>query len=400
MKKNQKKDIIADNKTFAASERRFRTILSLVSVILFFGILFFFGAATVFSKKEAFSETANKYLARFPEFSGKNYFDGSFTSGIDDYVSDHFAWHDNWVRIKSNLELVCGRREQNGVYILKNRIVEKISEPDETALEKNLDGIRTFASSVDIPVYMMLVPTSAEIYADELPANAPSLDQRQFMDKVSAELGDDVIFIDVYNALMAERSNYIYYRTDHHWTTYGAYTAYAAAGKRMGYEPLTQDSFDIEHASESFKGTFYSKVLYEGIEPDDIDLWQLPEENGKISVEIYSSFGEEPAVYDSMYFRDYLSVKDKYSTFLGPNQPMVTIRTSSKGGRLLIFKDSYAHCYAPLLTSHYSEITLVDLRYIQLSVNDIIDVSAYDSVLFLYNVSGFVSDENLKKLAY
>ncbi len=363
-------------------------------------MLVILGAVTFFSEKVDFSENANKYLTSFPSLTTRTYFTGSYTDDIDDYVSDHFALHDTLIRIKSTFELYLGKTEQNGVYILSDRIVEHVEDPDEAALSKNLTGIITFAESHDMPVYMMLVPTSAEIYADELPNNAQNLDQRAFMDTVKDTLGNSVDFIDVYTALMSEKDSYIFYRTDHHWTTYGAYISYVAAARKMGYEALSESAFDIEHASDNFNGTFYSKVLYEGITSDSIDLWHLTDVENDITVEIYSSFDEEPIVYDSIYFRDYLSVKDKYSVFLGTNQPLVTIKTGSSGGKLLIFKDSYANSYIPYLLSHYSEITLVDLRYIQISINDVIDVDSYDSTLILYNVSGFIDDENLKKLSW
>jgi hypothetical protein len=195
-------------------------------------------------------------------------------------------------------------------------------------------------------------------------------------------------------------SDYIYYRTDHHWTTYGAYLAYAAASGQMGYAAPDISSYNVEHASSEFKGTFYSKALYNNIPDDTIDFYFNAEDEAAVTVEITSAFGEEPAVYDSMYFRDYLNVKDKYSSFLGTNTPIVKIKSDNDGGKLLIIKDSYAHCYAPFLTENYSEITLLDMRYIQISYKSVIDMSDYDQVLFLYNVSSFASDTDLKKLMY
>ncbi len=78
----------------------------------------------------------------------------------------------------------------------------------------------------------------------------------------------------------------------------------------------------------------------------------------------------------------------------------VTIKSGNEGGKLLVIKDSYAHCYAPFLTEHYSEITLIDLRYIQISYKQLLNPEDYDQVLFLYNASSFISDTDLRKLAY
>lgn len=394
------KNKTAQTRTAAQREQRTEVIASIATVLLFFGILVGFGLVTVFSEKESFSETQNRKLADFPKISGKNIYSGKFTTGVEDYISDHFAGHDRWIAAKTVAELLSGKRERNDIYILDDRLVEKIAEPDMDEVSKSAMGIKQFAEDNHILPYVMIVPTQAEIYKSELPANAPNPDQQAFINDVYSMLDGSAVPIDVYSVMSANKDSYIYYRTDHHWTTQGAFLAYTAAAKKMDITPLSVGDYDIDHASDSFKGTFYSKVLYEGIEPDSIDIWLPADREEEPEVEIYSTFGADPEIHEGMYFREYLDVKDKYSTFFGTNQPMITIRTGNKGGRLLVFKDSYAHCFVPFMTEHFSEITMVDLRYIQMSYKDIIDVSDYDKVLFLYNASTFMSDRNLKKLMY
>lgn len=384
----------------AASDKLFHAIISLITVLLFFGTLVALGAVTAFSEKEDFSETQNKYLAKFPKLSGKNIYNGSFTSGVESFISDHFAGHDKWITAKSYLELASGKRERNDVYILRDRLVEKIPEPDMTVVNKSIEGIKKYAQDNKTVPFIMLVPTQAEIYKDMLPQNAPNPNQQEFINDVYKQLGESAVGIDVYSTLSANRNDYIYYRTDHHWTSEGAFLAYTAAGKRMGYTPLTEDKYDIEHAGIDFRGTFYSKVMYDGTEPDTLDIWLPTDSEYEPEIEVYETFGVDPEIHKGMYYREYLDVKDKYSTFFGTNKPMIIVRTGNEGGRLLIFKDSYAHCFVPFLTPHYSEITMVDLRYIQLSYKQLIDPSEYDQTLFLYNASTFMSDENIKKLMY
>lgn len=374
--------------------------VSLITCLLFFGTLIGLGAVTAFSEKKEFSETKNQWLAKFPEFSAKKVYNGSFTSGVEDFLSDHFVGHDGWITVKTAAELAAGKRESNDIYILKDRLVEKIPEPDMDIVNKSIDGIRTFAADNDILPYIMIVPTQAEIYGDELPANAPNPDQQDFIDSVYSGLSGSAVTIDVYSALSANRDDYIYYRTDHHWTAKGAFLAYNAAARKMDLTPLEESYFDIEHAGRDFRGTFYSKVLFDSAEPDTIDLWLPSDSRAEPQLEIFSAYGEEPQIHKGMYFREYLDVKDKYSVFFGQNQPMITVRTGNEGGKLLIFKDSYAHCLVPFLANHYSEIVMLDMRYIQLSYKQLVDVSEFDSVLFVYNASTFMSDENLKKLRY
>ena len=351
---------------------------------------------TLILPKEKFSDMENKTLQSFPKFSTKALFEGTYLDKIETYVSDHFAGRVSWIELKADAEHFIGKNEQKGIYILNDRLIEKIDEPDYTEIDKSIAAINKFASENDMPVYMMLVPTSAEFYKNEMPEYMPNLDQKAFIDYVYNCI-EGVTPIDVYDIISSNRSEYIFYRTDHHWTTYGAYLAYCKAAEQMGYIPADVSEFTVEEASHDFKGTFYSKALYDGIADDVVTYYHHSE---PVTVEITSEFGKEPQKYDSMFFREYLDVKDKYSSFLGTNQPIVNIKTGSDGGKLLIIKDSYAHCYAPLLVGNYSEITLLDMRYIQISYKSVLDVSEYDQVMFLYNASSFSTDRNVKKLSY
>lgn len=375
-------------------------IPNLITCIVFFAILITFPLITAFSEKKEFSEMENTYLQSMPKASAKTIYDRSYMNKLEKYLSDHFAGRIGWIKARTLLETSLGKYERNGVYILKNRLVEKIPEPDYTSVDKNIAAINKFAEENDVPIFFMLVPTSAEIYADEIPQNAPNVNQREFISYVCGSLNKPITAIDVYQAMLSNRSDYIYYRTDHHWTTFGAYLAYAAAGKKMGYTPERADMYDVEHAGLGFIGTFYSKTLFDGVEKDTLDFYHPTDGDGVSEVLVTKVYGEEPERRDSIYFREYLDAKDKYASFLGTNAPIVTIKSKNDGGKLLIFKDSYAHCYTPFLTKHYSEITLVDMRYIQMSYKELINPEDYDQVLFLYNASSFMSDTDIKKLAY
>lgn len=375
-------------------------ISSLINCAVFFALLITLPVVTALLPKKERSEMENKPLQKMPSISVKTVYSRKYMNDLETYVSDHFAGRIGWIKAKTVLETSLGKRERNGIYILKNRLAEHIPEPDYESIDKNVNAVNKFASENDVPVFFMIVPTSAEIYADELPENAPNPNQRDVINYVYRSFGKGVTTLDIYPVMESNKYQYIYYRTDHHWTTRGAYFAYAAAGKKMGYTPLPENQYDIEHASDEFRGTFYSKAMYDKVEKDTLDIWHPTAGEAVREVSVTTIYGEEPKVYDSMYFRDYLSVKDKYSAFLGTNAPIVTIKSDNEGGKLLIIKDSYAHCYAPFLTEHYSEITLIDLRYIQISYKQFLDPEEYDQVLFLYNASSFMSDTDLRKLAY
>ena len=369
-----------------------RKALALGNVVKFFAFLVSMAVFTVMKHKETFSENQNRYLASFPKFSARKVYNGSFTEGIEKYLCDHFINADLFVAQRTKTELMF-RSDVNGVYILKDRLVEKIDEPDPEVTRKNIDSLNAFAEGCSKPVFLMLAPTQADIYEDELPKNAPNPDQKEYIAEVARSL-HGVALIDVYTVLDANKNDYIYYRTDHHWTSKGAYLAFEAAARPMGYDAAPLRDYDIFFASDEFMGTFYSKTLYEK-KPDSISIYSLPD---GVSPEmyIYPAAGEEPQVHEGMYFYDYLDKKDKYSVFLGPNQPMITIKTGGTGSRLLVFKDSYAHSLIPFLADHYSEITMLDTRYIQIPYTEFADPEDYDQVLFIYNVSTFMDGIELR----
>lgn len=375
-----------------------KNIQSRITAIVFLLTLILLPVMTIFSKKESFSSVENRTLQKKPSLSADSWFDKSFMNDFEAYVSDHFTGRIRWIDAKINTELLTGKKEINGIYITDERLIEKIPEPDYEAIDKSLDAINTLASSVTTPVYVMIAPTSAGIYTDTLPKNAPQLDQKQVIDYIYKNLNTGVSAIDVYDILNASREDYIYYRTDHHWTSLGAYYAYSTAISKLGFSTVPYSRYDVEHASRDFLGTYYSKTLYDKIQPDTIDIYSSRDGSSVVSCTVSNSIEEK--VYDSIYFREFLEVKDKYSTYLGTNQPCVKIKTNIQSDKkILVFKDSYANSFVPFLTQHYSEITVLDMRYIN-NFRDYAVPEDYTHILFLYNSTTFSSDDNIKKIAY
>lgn len=174
--------------------------------------------------KREFSVQENRYLKEFPEFSFSGLFDGSFMQGVDEYLNDHFISRDGWVSLKSSIEYGLGRRESNGVFIGKNTLIENIEKPNQEFVNANIEGIKNLASKYDKKPYFMLIPSASEILSDKLPTFASgTFDQKQFSIQTYKTLDESVIPIDIYDSLYKLKDEYIYYKTDHHWTTDGAY---------------------------------------------------------------------------------------------------------------------------------------------------------------------------------
>lgn len=387
-------------------KKTYKVIMVVLFAVFLAGMPIF---TLIFLSPEAkpFSENENRYLKEFPEYSFKNYKDESFMTGFDDWISDRFFGRESWISLKNSADRLMGKTENNGVFITHNMMMQKWDSYDETVYERNLNAVNGFIEKhPEIPTYFMLVPNAQEIYSENVPKYAQIGDQKEFIDNFYSSLKNAAGTIDVHSALSANKDSYIYYRTDHHWTSYGAYLAYIAAGDVLGYQGIPLEDFSIEHASDKFKGTLFSKTLDTSVTLDTMDYYTLKENEPAVKVSVYNDFDTKNMTviykdYDSMYFREFLDVKDKYSSFLGQNSPIVTVENeNAKSDKsLLIIKDSYAHCAVPFLSKEYKKVTMLDLRYIQTDFQIMVSLEDYDQLLFLYNVITFSEDEsNIVKL--
>ena len=354
---------------------------------------------TSFSKKSDFSESENRTLASFPSFSWNSIMDKSFMNGFDTYFSDHFFGRSFWVNLKSNIELLTLKKENNSILLTeKGTLVEDLSKPNERKFAQNIDGILTFKEkNPDAKIYTAIAPTACDIYSDYLPYGKETWNQKEVLDKFYNEISSSSFVIDLYSTLSSKKDQYIYYGTDHHWTSLGAYYAYNQIASALDFKPYEKSSFDIEHATDSFYGTYSSKSNI-SINPDTIDIYKPAKPESAIT-EVIVNNGKEIKTYSDIYFREWLNKKDKYSVFLGQVQPEITIKTNVQNNKkLLIFKDSYAHSLVPFLALHYSEIKLIDLRYTNQHYSKFANISDYDNVLLLYNIESLTHNNDIAAL--
>lgn len=348
-------------------------------------------------EERPFSENENRYLATFPKISSEAYLDKSAMEGFEEWFSDRFYGRESWIKIKNSTERLIGKVEVNGIYTVGDQMMQAWKGYNKDLIDKNLKAINKFTEkNADMPVYFMLAPTSQEIYSHLLPDCTPIGSQTELNNYCRENLECNVI--DIFPTMKQNAEEYIYYRTDHHWTSFGAYLAYNEAAKAMGFKATPLSSFNIEHASSDFRGTLYSKTLDDSVTPDVIDFYHFNGANNSVKLIINDGISEKE--YNSLYFREYLEVKDKYSAFMGTNTPVMTVISgeNEEGPSLLVFKDSYAHAFIPFLTNHYSKITVLDMRLINMGYSSFVDVSEYDSTLILYNTITFSEDTNVIKL--
>lgn len=343
---------------------------------------------------KTFSENEKRVLQGNPEFSGERLFNGKFGKEFENYLSDQFAGRDFFVGLNAYYDLAIGRNGVNGVYAGKDGyLIEKPVVPEGSAFADNIRAVNTFAQRTGITPDVIIVPTAGYICADKLPDVHEEYRDEELLNKAADGL-TSARDIDLVAPFMALRDGeQLYYRTDHHWTSQGAYAAYRAYCEAKGIKPVPADRFSVEQV-DGFYGTTYSRSALWLKKPDTIDLF-IDKSKPEIKVEI----PEADIVSDSLYFEDHLNREDKYPVFLDGNHGYVKITNAdAKGGKLLLIKDSYAHAMAPFLIENYSEVYMVDLRYYRQSVATLIRDEGIDNVLILYGLGNFVNDTNLRML--
>lgn len=362
---------------------------------LFSAFLAVFLVAGAVCPDQEFSPLENRALQQMPELSAASVLSGQFMSDFETYTTDQFPGRDAWVDLKARTERLMGKQENNGVYFCKDdTLITRFDTPDAAQVAANLKYVDQFAAKAGVPVLFSLIPGAAEVWADRLPDGAPNASQKAVIDQAGSALASARVY-DTWSTMTAHKDEDIYYRTDHHWTSLGAYYGYTALMDAMGMQAVPLSDYTKTTRSDSFYGTVYSSSGVRWVRPDSIETY-VPDDGITVTSHTYDAKGNPVEEARSLYDTSFLSVKDKYSMFLGGNQSLCVVRTPhTDAPKLLIIRDSYTDSLVPFLTAHFSEIHLVDPRYYKLSVSQYISENGIDQALVLYSVPNFVSDKNL-----
>lgn len=362
--------------------------------IIFILILFLFLIINIIVPNKEKSVQENRMLATKPKFRLSSLISGDYDEKFEAYMDDQFVGRDMWRKLKVTVDRICGSRLENGVYIGRNgQLLEQIEVADENHLAANIKAIKSFSESQKkIPVRMMLVPDAANVLNYSLPALAKPEDQTQMFSMVRKDLGDSVEWIDVSTELNKHKTEKIYYKTDHHWTTLGAFYAFQAAAPSLGIEGDLSGKYVSHAVSNSFNGMLASKSGVNLGEKEQIDIYVPTEEDTDLIIDYVDEGKRSTSLYDSSKLKE----KDQYTVFLGGNSSLLDIRTvSTSTKRLLLVKDSFANSFIPFLTPYYREIVVVDPRYYSGTINDLMDSYRISEVLFLYSGNTFFKDNNI-----
>ncbi len=362
---------------------------TLLTIWMICAVILVFTVTDVFNETRTFSDTENRILAAKPEFTWDELFYGDYTKDYEDYVTDQFVSRDVWIGIKTNADIALQKKEINGVFLGEDDYLIEVHKPEDYTEEledKKLAALKKLVDTWEAKV--MLVPTADNILTDKLPLFATYYNESAFLEKVKKEVGTDN-YVDVYSVLKEHAEEEIYYRTDHHWTSLGAYYGLQAWAASVNRYPYPYSLGDMVAVSDDFEGTLHSRI---NIDVKKDTIYCFPETKVRPIKVTY----DNTVVRDSLYEESYLETKNQYGYFLDDNHALVEIDTEYKNGRtLFVIKDSYANCMIPLLTTHYEKIYVLDLRYYNGRLFELMEKYEPEDgmdVLVLYNCIHFLED--------
>ena len=377
---------------------------SLRNYRLFFhrlGLLFFLLpvivlVSSIILPDTGFSEKENRVLASRPALKLDQIISGGYEKQFETYENDQFPLRDMWITLKATTDRLMGKVEENGVYLGKNGyLMEAFNAPSQTQYDATVNAMTSFAQEhSDLKQYALIAPNSVNILKSNLPAFAPADDQNPWIDKLKDSLTSaGVTFIDIRDTFTDHKTEDLYYHTDHHWTTLGAYYAYLQAAAAMGID-TSSDSYDKAPVSQTFKGTLSAKSGFRSGETDEIDVF-LP--NGDNALSSVVNYVDEQKKSASFYDTSKLNTRDKYALFFGGNHAQIKISTPTESNNtLLVLKDSYANSFIPFLAQHYRKIIMIDPRYYYGDLEQLLQVENVQEVLYLYNANTFFADTSLE----
>ena len=368
-------------------------IPAVVFLIFIYGMALWF----LFSPKTDYSSSEKRYLQKFPDTNVEKVLSGDFGSEFETFFADQFPQRNTWVGLNAYTALAEGNNGASGVYNCKNGYLINKPVSTDNSLDKNVGAVVDFAKTIDAPTTVMLVPSTGYIADDVLPTFHDKYNDDEDISKISSTLSKEKIgFVDLRERFKSEYKNgsQLYYKTDHHWTTKGAYTGYQELCKALGITPI-DDSTLKKDSYPDFYGTTYSSSGFWLTPPDNIEIWSNPKNSDKnISVKITE--GANVKTSGSMYFTDHLKEDDKYPVFIDGNHALTEItNTNAKNGTILLIKDSFSHSLAPFLAENYSKVVLVDLRYYKESVSQLVSAYSPEQVVVLYGIDNLATDTDI-----
>ncbi|MBE6054428.1 MAG: hypothetical protein E7212_11135 [Clostridium sartagoforme] len=371
--------------------KKLKEYLLSISLIVIVSLIFIID---VFNEDKIFSNYENRSLALKPDFYYSNFISGRYFKNYERYINDQFLFRNIWINIKSASEFILGKKENNGIiYGDNNYLFDKFDSIDEYNLNKNINTLKDFILDSNLKFNIMIIPESFSIYKELLPLGINLVDEIEYIKNIDKEFSNikNCKSINLIDTLVNNKDNYIYYKTDHHWTSFGAYLAYKEFAYMNNIKPIEINNLN-ENIVNGFRGTYFSKSKNFNVEDDYIVYYDTP----NIEVEI------DGTVVDGLNDESKWSSSDKYSAFLRGNNGVTIIKNTlvKDKSKILVIKDSYANSFIQFLINNYAEVLVVDLRSFVGSFNEFYKINNFDEVLVLYSFKNLVNDVDISRIKY
>ena len=406
-----------------------RKISSVIHIVLFCVVLSLFGMLFFILPQEKISDAEKRTLAPFPTLTKESLLSGDYMDSLDIYTADHFPYRSIFISVSDQLKLIRGfhSKEESfyndvqavdelpakagasskeilgsedalknckGLLVANNRAFQIFSneEPMNNAFSeminlyaKKLKGVRVFSGVVPTASDFFLPPKYEEYIGNELENIAASY---KLFNK-------HIIPIEIHQELGQHKKEYIYYKTDHHWTDLGAYYGYKAFCKAAKMKPIELFEMKTKQIKGDFLGTHFLKTKDQRLEnnPDFIKYWIPPVENYAVKFD-----GEEEE--EIKVFKTSDIAKNKYLVFLGGDEPLIHLKsTKCENGRtILLIKNSYGNPFAAFLTANYENVLVLDYRYTETSIEDLVKEYEVNDIIILNGIYSSNTPNHIERL--
>lgn len=368
-----------------------------------------FGMAIAFwvLPQKSFSKVEKRALQPLPKPDGESVLSGDYRAKLDAFYADHFPLREEFVAVKARAEMLLGKGENNGILcgagerLARRRFDMLTPQGTQTGVDfaspwqvaAACDGILRAGAALQVPFAVLLPGRNLDVCPSAF--SYPSDFSDALVQDIRSRLSGQVAYPDLICRFRSAEESY--YRTDHHWTTAGAYLGYCAAMEALGRaeEILPESEFERTVVSDSFRGTLWAASGMHWIKPDRVEIWLRGNE---ADFEVTAD-GRHP---DGFYSPSKLTGGDDYAIFLDGTHDVVTIRKKTDAERpcLLILRDSFASSMAPFLAQHY-DLVLLNLSSTR---RDFTHLSALageygaDAVLLVYSIENLLTANKLPRL--
>ena len=408
-----------------------------VKILLFVGVMligFLIGLA--FFARPDHSDNEKRDLTEFPKFTISSFLSGDFTSQVSLWYSDTFPLREPMIAASNFFEqTLYGIRDEQFIGGGEGDVIpdtptnsDVIFNPTDDGKGEKFEGlylngdtayqlyffnqqnsdsyialINKFASQVKgkATIYDMIVPLHYQIALPESTRDKyGASDCKAAIDYMYSRLSNNVISIDTLPNLISHNSEYLYFRTDHHWTARGAYYAFDAFCDAKGITATPLENYErLEF--KGFLGTFYEQAKSPSAMRDNPDYIEAFVPIGTNVETVYDASGNVAGEYAVVYKgADKYSAGNKYLCFLAGDQPLIKIENPNikDGSSIVIVKESYGNAFVPFLVDSYSTVYVIDYRKWNGNLADFVTGNSIDDVLFLNVINNTSTAERLREL--